>query len=95
MLGLSFGTILYDLGIVAFGVVVLLMLMKYSGIFKKLKQPLEKFPINIMNTGNCASASIPILLKEMNDKGQLVRGQKIVMASFGAGLVWNANYIEY
>ena len=24
-----------------------------------------------------------------------VRGQKIVMASFGAGLVWNANYIEY
>lgn len=38
MLGLSFGTILYDLGIVAFGVVVLLMLMKYSGIFKKLKQ---------------------------------------------------------
>ena len=62
---------------------------------KKLKQPLEKFPMNIMNTGNCASASIPILLKEMNDKGQLVRGQKIVMASFGAGLVWNANYIEY
>ena len=62
---------------------------------KKLKQPIEKFPMNIMNTGNCASASIPILLKEMNDKGQLVRGQKIVMASFGAGLVWNANYIEY
>ncbi|MBQ2606128.1 MAG: ketoacyl-ACP synthase III [Clostridiales bacterium] len=62
---------------------------------KKLKQPLEKFPMNIMNTGNCSSASIPILLKEMNDKGMLARGQKIVMASFGAGLVWNANYIEY
>ena len=51
--------------------------------------------MNIMNTGNCSSASIPILLKEMNDKGMLRRGQKIVMASFGAGLVWNANYIEY
>ena len=62
---------------------------------KKLGQPIGKFPMNLENTGNTSAALIPILLKEMTDKGLLHRGQKIVMASFGAGLVWNANYIEY
>lgn len=62
---------------------------------KKLKVSLDKFPMNIMHTGNTSSASIPVLLKEMKDKGQLERGMKIVFASFGGGLTWDANYIEY
>lgn len=62
---------------------------------KKLKVSLEKFPMNIMRTGNTSSASIPVLLKEMKDNGQLKRGMKLVIASFGGGLTWDANYIEY
>lgn len=62
---------------------------------KKLKVSLDKFPMNIMRTGNTSSASIPVLLKEMKDKGQLKRGMKLVFASFGGGLTWDANYIEY
>ena len=62
---------------------------------KKLKVSLDKFPMNIMRTGNTSSASIPVLLKEMKDKGQLERGMKLVFASFGGGLTWDANYIEY
>lgn len=62
---------------------------------KKLKVGLEKFPMNIMRTGNTSSASIPVLLKEMKDNGQLKKGMKLVMASFGGGLTWDANYIEY
>ena len=62
---------------------------------KKLKVGLDKFPMNIMRTGNTSSASIPVLLKEMKDKGQLKKGMKLVMASFGGGLTWDANYIEY
>lgn len=38
---------------------------------KKLKVSLDKFPMNIMRTGNTSSASIPVLLKEMKDNGQL------------------------
>jgi 3-oxoacyl-[acyl-carrier-protein] synthase-3 len=62
---------------------------------KKLKVGLEKFPMNIMRTGNTSSASIPVLLKEMKDNGQLKKGMKLVLASFGGGLTWDANYIEY
>ncbi|MCR4775905.1 MAG: ketoacyl-ACP synthase III [Saccharofermentans sp.] len=62
---------------------------------KKLKVSLDKFPMNIMHTGNTSSASIPVLLKEMKEKGQLKRGMKLVIASFGGGLTWDANYIEY
>lgn len=62
---------------------------------KKLSVPLEKFPMNIQNTGNTSSASIPILLTEMKKDGRLKKGDKIVMSSFGGGLTWGANYFVY
>lgn len=62
---------------------------------RKLKVSMDKFPMNIQNTGNTSCASIPILLREMKDKGQLKRGMKLVLASFGGGLTCDANYIEY
>ena len=51
--------------------------------------------MNIMNYGNISSASIPILLNEMKQDGRLKPGMKLVIASFGAGLTWDANYIVY
>ena len=62
---------------------------------KKLGMPIEKFPMNIQDTGNTSSASIPILLRKMKDEGTLVHGQKIIMSSFGGGLTWGANYLIY
>lgn len=62
---------------------------------KKLGIGIEKFPMNIMNYGNISSASIPILLSELKAEGKLKPGMKLVLASFGAGLTWNANYITY
>ncbi|MBO4636513.1 MAG: ketoacyl-ACP synthase III [Clostridiales bacterium] len=62
---------------------------------KKLGVPLEKFPMNIQETGNTSSASIPILLTKMKKEGTLKKGDKIMMASFGAGLNWGVNYFEY
>ena len=51
--------------------------------------------MNIMNFGNASSASIPMLLTGLKQEGRLKPGMKLVMASFGAGLTWDANYIEY
>ena len=62
---------------------------------KKLGVSRDKFPMNIMNYGNISSASIPILLWEMKKDGRLKPGMKLVLASFGAGLTWDANYIVY
>lgn len=62
---------------------------------KKLGIDRTKFPMNIMNYGNVSSASIPMLLTEMKQDGRLKPGMKLVLASFGAGLTWDANYIVY
>lgn len=60
---------------------------------KRLKVSMEKIPMNISEYGNTSSASIPILLDEMNRKGMLEGGKRMVMAGFGAGLSWGAGYI--
>ena len=52
----------------------------------RLKQPQEKFPINISKYGNISSATIPILLDEMLEEGKIKKGDKILMSAFGAGL---------
>lgn len=60
-----------------------------------MKIDICKFPMNISEFGNTSSASIPILLDEMNRSGMLQKGQRIVIAGFGAGLSWGASLIEW
>ena len=66
-----------------------------EAVAKRMGEPVEKFPRNMEEYGNTSSASIPILLDEMNRDGRLKRGQKIVLAGFGAGLTWGATIIEW
>lgn len=46
----------------------------------------EKFCVNIDRYGNTSSASVPILLDEMNRAGKIKRGDKIILTAFGGGL---------
>ena len=57
---------------------------------KRLKQPMEKFPTNLQECGNISAASVPILLDNVNRAGTIKKGDKVVMAGFGAGLTWGA-----
>lgn len=66
-----------------------------EAVAKRLGEPMEKFPMNLQEYGNTSSASIPILLDEMNRDGRLKPGQKLVMAGFGAGLTWGAAIVEW
>ena len=66
-----------------------------EAVAKRLKAPLEKFPMNLQEYGNTSSASIPILLDEMRRDGRLKAGQKIVIAGFGAGLSWGAAILDW
>ena len=66
-----------------------------ESVAKRLKTDIERFPMNLQEYGNTSSASIPILLNEMNRKGFLKKGQKLVMAGFGAGLSWGAAVLEW
>lgn len=51
-----------------------------------LKQPKEKFPFNYNEYGNTSAASIPILLDELNKKGDLKKGDLLFLSAFGGGL---------
>lgn len=64
-------------------------------VAKRLEEPEEKFPMNLMEYGNTSAASIPILLDEMNRKGELVRGDKVILSGFGAGLTWAAALLTW
>jgi 3-oxoacyl-[acyl-carrier-protein] synthase-3 len=55
----------------------------------------EKFPKNIHKYGNTSSASIPILLDEMNKARQLKEGNMLVMSAFGAGFSSGACVMEW
>jgi 3-oxoacyl-[acyl-carrier-protein] synthase-3 len=66
-----------------------------QSVAKRLKEPEEKFPVNLNVRGNTSGASIPILLDEMNREGKLKRGDKIVLCGFGGGLTWGAILLEW
>lgn len=61
---------------------------------KKLKVSTDKFYINLDRYGNTSSASIPLALNEMYEKGIIRRGMKIIMVGFGGGLTCGAVLIE-
>ena len=51
--------------------------------------------MNIDRCANTSSATIPILLDEINQKGMLNRGDKIVLSGFGGGLTWGSVYLTW
>ncbi|HOO27053.1 MAG TPA: beta-ketoacyl-ACP synthase III, partial [Lachnospiraceae bacterium] len=61
-----------------------------EAVAKRLRQPMDKFPTNLQECGNISAASVPILLDKINQDGKLKKGDKIVLAGFGAGLTWGA-----
>ena len=66
-----------------------------EAVAKRLKQPIDKFPICLEECGNISAASVPILLDLVNKDGKLKRGDKIVLAGFGAGLTWGAAVLTW
>lgn len=57
-------------------------------VIKKMSAPREKFFINLGEFGNTSAASIPLALSQMNGRGLLHRGDRVICVGFGAGLVW-------
>lgn len=66
-----------------------------EAVARHMGEPLQKFPMNLQNYGNTSSASIPLLLDEINRQGKFKKGEKILLAGFGAGLTWSGNILEW
>ncbi len=65
-----------------------------EGIAKRLKQPIEKFFMNMDRLGNTSAATIPIALDELNKAGEL-SGKTVAMSGFGAGLTYGSAIVKF
>ena len=63
-------------------------------IAKRLKIDMTKFYMNMDKYGNTSAASIPIALSEMAEQGML-KGKKVIIAGFGAGLTYGCSLIQF
>lgn len=55
--------------------------------------PPGKFYVNLEETGNTVSSTIPIALRQLQDAGRIERDMKIMLMGFGVGLSWGATII--
>jgi 3-oxoacyl-[acyl-carrier-protein] synthase III len=55
----------------------------------------EKVFINLKDTGNTVSATIPIALKDAENQGRLINGDRIMLVGFGVGLSWGATIMTW
>ena len=57
-----------------------------EGVRTRLGVSEAQFPHNIERTGNTSSATIPVLMDELNRAGKLKPGCRLILSAFGAGL---------
>lgn len=63
---------------------------------KKIRIPQDKFIIDMEDTGNTVSSSIPLALKRTHMRNKCFKpGDKILLVGFGVGLSWGATIIDF
>ena len=66
-----------------------------EAVARRMKLPLERFYLNLVNTGNTSAASVPIALDEAVRSGGLTDGMRIVLCGFGSGLTYAGTYMTW
>ena len=66
-----------------------------ESVAKRLKADISKFPMNLDRIGNMSSATIPVLLDELNRNGKIKKGDRLVLSGFGAGLTYGASILVW
>ena len=64
-------------------------------VIEKYKLPPEKVPINIEKYGNMSSATVPVLLHELNAAGKIKKGDLIALVAFGSGFAYGAAVLRW
>ena len=59
-----------------------------DSIKKSLNIPTDKVVIDMANTGNLVSSSIPVILTKLKADGQIQSGDWVIISGFGVGLSW-------
>jgi 3-oxoacyl-[acyl-carrier-protein] synthase III len=62
---------------------------------KKMGLPSEKFVVEMADTGNLVSASIPVVIARMRADGRIKTGTRTLLCGFGVGLSWASCVVEW
>lgn len=62
---------------------------------QRIGLPIEKVMVNIDKYANTTAATIPSCLSEWHQALKLKRGDRLILASFGAGFTWGAVYMRW
>jgi 3-oxoacyl-[acyl-carrier-protein] synthase-3 len=66
-----------------------------EALTKRLKIDPSKVYKNIEYYGNTSAASVPLALDEANREGKIKKGDYVMMAAFGSGLIWGAALVKW
>jgi 3-oxoacyl-[acyl-carrier-protein] synthase-3 len=64
-----------------------------EALARKIGVPRERVADDIINAGNTSSASIPLALARMTERGELVSGMPVLLLGFGAGMCYAAQVV--
>jgi 3-oxoacyl-[acyl-carrier-protein] synthase-3 len=66
-----------------------------EAVARRLGLGLDRVVINLDRYGNTVGATIPIALSEWNEQGRFTRGDRLVLAAFGAGFTAGSVYLRW
>ena len=62
---------------------------------RKLKLPMDKVVVTVDEHGNTSAASIPLALDDAVRKGQIQRGQTLLLEGVGGGFTWGSVLLDF
>ena len=66
-----------------------------QGTARKLKMPADKLVVTVDEHGNTSAASIPLALDVAVRKGQVKRGDTVMLEGVGGGFTWGAVLLQW
>jgi 3-oxoacyl-[acyl-carrier-protein] synthase III len=66
-----------------------------EGTAKRMQVPMERVVVTVQDHGNTSAASIPLALSVGKARGQIKRGDLIVMEAIGGGLAWGSVVLRW
>ncbi len=81
-----------DIDLFVFHQATEMMLLKLR---QEMEIPEDRFVIDMEETGNTISSSIPLALRRASESGRLLPGHKALLCGFGVGYSWGATVIRF
>ena len=66
-----------------------------SATAERMGLSMDKVMVNIDKYGNTTAATIPLCLVEYYRAGKIKKGDKLILAAFGAGYTWGSSYLVW